>query len=257
MKIAFIGVGNMSEAIIEGIKEKDSVYISGRTYESTLVKAKKLGVKAFKNHQACLEKAELIVLGVKPEVLQVVLEEIKEFIGNKTIVSIAAKRDIQWIESIVGHKSIIRVMPNLNVKIAQGVSAICANEFALEEHYLTTKEIFENLGKVVELKEEQFSAFIGIAGSMPAFVFKFIHESALSVMDDGIDYDRAVEVIAATFIGSAHLVQQSDDSLEELIRKVSSPNGTTIEGTKALDQHGFAQAIHQAIQATILKDKKG
>lgn len=257
MKISFIGVGNMSQAIIEGIKDKSSVYISGRSYESSLKKAEKLGVHACKNHQECVDKADVIVLGVKPEVLQVVLDEIKDVIGQKTLVSIAAKRNIQWIENLIGHKSIIRVMPNLNVKIAKGISAICANEFTNKNHYQATKEIFENLGQVVELNEDQFSGFIGIAGSMPAFVFKFIHESALAVMNEGIGYDRAVEIVAATFIGSAHLVLQSDDSLEELIRKVSSPNGTTIEGTKALDEHGFAQAIHQAIQATILKDKKG
>lgn len=257
MKIGFIGIGNMASAIIEGIDDKANVLISARTHQSSVEKAKTLGVNASKSHKDCVLNSDLIVLGVKPEVLEDVLVEIKDDLNDKTIVSIAAKKDIAWIESIIGKKAIIRVMPNLNVKIKKGSSAICKNELVDENYYAEAKKLFANLGEVFDLKESQFSAFIGIAGSMPAFVFKFIHEAALSVVNEGIDYDLAIDICASAVIGSAELLRTSDDSATVLIDKVSSPNGTTIEGTKALDENNFGKAIHKAIAATILKDKKG
>ncbi|CAM3673491.1 pyrroline-5-carboxylate reductase [Erysipelothrix urinaevulpis] len=257
MKIGFIGVGNMASAIIQGIEQKESVYISGRTFASTKEKADQLGVHPSANHRECVGDVDVVVLGVKPEILDEVLLEIKDELHGKVVVSIAAKRSIEWIESILGHCPIIRVMPNLNVKIQEGVCAICHNDQVLKKHLDFVVNVFSNLGEVVMLDESQFSGFIGISGSMPAFIFKFIHEAAKSVQSENIDYEKAVRIIADTMIGSGKLVKESDDDLETLIQKVSSPNGTTVEGTKKLDELDFGFVLDQAIQATIEKDKKG
>ncbi|AYV33768.1 pyrroline-5-carboxylate reductase [Erysipelothrix rhusiopathiae] len=257
MKIGFIGVGNMANAIINGIENKDSIYISGRTYESTCDKASALGVHSCKSNRDCAQSVDLLFLSVKPEMFETVLNEIKPVLDHQTLVSIAAKKTLEDIESLSGPMPIIRVMPNLNVAIQRGISAICHNSRVTADALEEVQRIFDALGGFVSIPESQFSGFIGIAGSSPAFVFKFIDELAKSVLDEGFDYETALRITCAAVSGSADYLSQSGEPADVLVDRVCSPGGTTIEGVRALDASGFAEAIHAASHATILKDKQG
>ncbi|CAH2760766.1 pyrroline-5-carboxylate reductase [Erysipelothrix amsterdamensis] len=257
MKIGFIGVGNMANAIIKGIDNKDSIYISGRTYESTCDKAQILGVHPCKSNQECAQTVDLLFLSVKPEMFETIFAEIKPVLDHQTLVSIAAKKTLEDIEVLSGSMPIIRVMPNLNVAIQRGISAICHNNRVTTDALIEVQGIFDALGGFVSIPESQFSGFIGIAGSSPAFVFKFIDELAKSVLDEGFDYDTALKITCAAVTGSAEYLSQSGEPADVLVDRVCSPGGTTIEGVRALDANGFAKAIHAASQATILKDKQG
>lgn len=257
MKIGFIGVGNMASAIINGIEDKDSIYISGRTYSSTCEKADLLGVHACTSNSDCAQAVDILFLSVKPEMFETVLTEVKPVLDQQTLVSIAAKKTIADIEVLSGRMPIIRVMPNLNVAIQRGISAMCQNDLVTVPVLRTVESIFEKLGGFVALEESQFSGFIGIAGSSPAFVFKFIDDLAKSVLDEGFDYDTALKITCAAVSGSADYLRASGVPADVLVDRVCSPGGTTIEGVRALDAHGFSEAIHAAAHATILKDKQG
>lgn len=257
MNIGFIGVGNMASAIINGfISEKavdpGSIFISARTPESTLEKAQLLKVSPAASHQQLLSKADLIILAVKPEQMDAVIAEIKPYLSTQTIVSIAAKKTIQDLGLDV---PVIRIMPNLNVTIKQGICALCCNEYVRDDVKSAVIQLFETLGAVVELDEALFSAFIGIAGSSPSFVFKFIDALIQPAIAEGMDQDTAQTIACIAVSGSAMMLKHSELSAVELVNKVSSKGGTTIEGTRVLDERDFDQSVSDAVKATIRKDK--
>ncbi|MEG0327513.1 MAG: pyrroline-5-carboxylate reductase [Erysipelothrix sp.] len=257
MKIGFIGIGNMASAIIEGISDKKSVYISSSTPERTLEKANVLGVNATKNNRNLVEQVDIIILCVKPEMLEAVSNEIKDLIGTKICVSIAAKKTIKDLENYLGLVPIVRVMPNLNATIKQSTSAITRNNRVSNENYELVNNIFKNVGAVFEVEENLFSAFIGIAGSSPAFIFKFIDSLMNQAVKEGMDFDEALAITVSAVKGSADFLQQSSNTAQELVVKVCSPGGTTIEGVQSLDKNNFDQIVNEAVAATIKKDKLG
>lgn len=255
MKIGIIGIGNMSQAIIQSMPHKENITISARTHEDSLYKAEKLGVNAAQNHIKCVLESDVIILGVKPEVIPSILEEIAQYLEGKTIVSIAAKMPIDRLVGLAHTTQIIRVMPNLNVTIQKGVCAVCAHEDVSSEMVDSVCAIFEHMGSVVLIEERQMSGFIGIAGSSPAFVFKFIQALAQSALDEGIPFDQALEITCDAVSGSAQYLKVSGIDPQILIDRVCSPNGTTIEGVRSLDALNFDDIMHQSVQAVINKDK--
>ncbi|QIK69218.1 pyrroline-5-carboxylate reductase [Erysipelothrix sp. HDW6C] len=257
MKIGFIGIGNMAQAIIQGMPDKNSIVISARTPEDTLFKASKLGVHAASNHEMCVIESDIIVLSVKPEKFPEIIAEIKPFLKGKTIVSIAAKLSLDDITAMTGDIAIVRVMPNLNVAIQKGISAICHNSLTSPEHLNTVRDIFNHLGEIIEIDEAQFSGFSAIGGSSPAFVFKFIDAMAKEGMEEGLSYEETLDIAALAVAGSADYLRISGVDAQILTKRVCSPGGTTIEGVTSLDNNKFESVVREAVRATIDKDKFG
>lgn len=257
MKIGFIGIGNMSKAIIDGMDDKSSIIISGRTYKSTLLKATELGVEAAKNHRDCVEQSDIIILGVKPEIILDILFEIKPFLKTQTLVSIAAKVSLQTLITTSSYSNIIRVMPNLNVTIKKGTTAIVIPDSIPNDHKQIIQSLFLKLGDLIHIDENQMSGFIGLAGSLPAFVFKFIDAIAQTGLRHGFTYEEALNLVTSTVCGSSEYVKKSSLSPSTLTQNVCSPGGTTIEGVTVLNQNNFEAILIDAVEAVIEKDKKG
>lgn len=253
MKIGFIGIGNMATAIINGIEEKDRIIISSRS--NVEQRAKELSVNYAMNNIECAQQADIIFLCVKPEQFKEVLDEINQYITEKHIVSIAAKLTINDIKLLASTNKIIRVMPNLNVAIKEGTCAICKDTDVSEEEYKIVKSIFKNLGDLEEIPETLFPAFIGIAGSAPAFIFSFMEGLIKEALVEGMDPEQALEILRSTMRGSAEYLSQSKSSPKDLIEKVCSPGGTTIEGINSLNEDHFQAIIARAVRKTINKDK--
>ena len=253
MKIGFIGIGNMAKAIINGIEDKDSIIISSRS--NVEQRAKELSVNYANNNIECAQQADIIFLCVKPEQFKEVLDEINEYITYKHVVSIAAKLTINDIKEMASTNKIIRVMPNLNVAIKEGTCAICKDNEVSETEFEVVKSIFENLGDLEEISETLFPAFIGIAGSAPAFIFSFMEGLIKEALLEGMNPEQALEIVRSTMRGSAEYLSQSKSSPQDLIEKVCSPGGTTIEGINSLNEDHFQTIIAKAVRKTINKDK--
>lgn len=253
MKLGFIGIGNMASAIINGIENKKDIVIATRS--NVEQKAQELGVNFVNSNKECAQYADIIFLCVKPQQFETVLAEIKEDIKNKTLVSIAAKLDIDAISKLSDTERIIRVMPNLNVSINEGTSAICFDPSVSYEAIEEVSAIFQNLGDVEEIPESLFSAFIGIAGSAPAFIFEFMEGLIKEALVEGMDYEQALRIATSTMRGSAANLNQSELKVKDLISLVCSPGGTTIEGINALRSDNFQDIIANAVRRTINKDK--
>jgi pyrroline-5-carboxylate reductase len=258
--IGFIGAGNMGSAMITGINKSEIVpsenilaYDRNTDKLETLAKE---GITSCQNAIEVVDKSDFVVLAVKPNVYETVLKTIESAIDDQIIVSIAAGIDLAFIEGIIGtDKKIIRTMPNTPALVMEGMTAICPNENISDEQLTQLSTIFSAFGKTEIISEDMFHAFIGISGSSPAYVFKFIEAMADAAVKDGMKREKAYKIASQAVLGSAKLVLESNEHPASLKDKVCSPGGTTIEAVTELDKNGFNGIVIKAIEKCIDKSK--
>lgn len=147
-------------------------------------------------------------------------------------------------------------MPNINATVGEAMTAYCTNGRPDEQQVKTVERLCSSFGKIIALDEKYFPIFGVLAGAAPAFSYLFIDELARAAVKLGMNKKQALEIAAQTVLGSAKLVAESDEHPFELIDKVCSPGGITIEGVTALQEFGFSNAITQAVRKAYEKDSK-
>ena len=263
-KLGFIGCGNMATAILNGVV--NSQYVSGAEICVFDVDAEKanalknsLGVEALASAEEVAEKAQVVVLAVKPQVFPEVLPKIKDALSenNHALVSIGAGKTISYLCSFLeSNTPVIRVMPNINAKVGASMSAICKNEKVTYALLDFVKGLCESFGGVIELPESQFSCFSVIAACSPAYTFMFIDSMARGAEKNGMKREDALKISAQAVLGSAKMMLESEESPWALINSVCSPGGTTIEGIATLQNEKFDKVVMDAVQASYEKDKR-
>lgn len=221
--------------------------------------AKRLGVAAADTAEALIERADTVVLAVKPVVFPSLLPEISACLQEKKplVISIAAGKTLGFIEETLGFSpALVRVMPNINAKVGAAMSALCANQQVTQAQKELVARLFCAVGQVKELDESFFPLFGVIAGSAPAFAYLFIDSLARAAVKNGMQKQAALEIAAQTVLGSAKLILESGEHPWVLIDQVCSPGGTTIEGIAALQETGFETGIRKAVDAALEKDRK-
>ncbi len=263
MSIGFIGCGNMASAIIKGITESGiidgkDIYIFD-TSPSTLENASaKYAVNKCQNAREVVRLSEYVILAVKPNVLSTVLNDINIVLeeSGAVLVSIAAGKTIDFIREHLSHDNkIIRVMPNINAKVACACSAYCANTEVTDAEKKEIERLFAAVGEIIELPESDFPLFGVLSGCSPAFSYMFIDALARAGVKNGMKKDLALKIAAQTVLGSAKMILESGSHPYELIDQVCSPGGTTIEGITSLQADGFETAVHNAVDSAVKKDK--
>lgn len=262
MRYGFIGLGNMAGAIIEGMTSSgkfssDQIYGFNRSESKTLALKDKCGIIPCKSAAEVVGKAEVIILAVKPQMMEAVLKDIGALITrDKTIITIAAGKECAWYEERIGAAvPVVRVMPNINAKVKAAVSALCGGENAKDEHIKIAEGVFSTVGKVYKIDEKMFPAFSAMGGASGAFILLYIDALAEAGVRAGFARPLAEEIATATVVGSGLLAMNSDEHPIALMNKVCSPGGTTIEGVIKLKELGFETAVQQGLQAIIDKDK--
>lgn len=266
MKVGFIGAGNMATAIVEGAK-KSSLLTQGiselRVYDKdeskSLSWAEKYSAIVCGDAKEVANESEIIALAVKPHILESVLTDISETVKLKDvcIVSIAAGKTIEFIESKLGFKApIARVMPSINAKVLEAVSAFCSNDLVSLERESFIKTLFESVGSLIEIEETFFPLFGVSSGSAAAFTYMYIDSLARAGLKNGMSKSMALDIAARTVMGSAKMIIESNEHPWELIDQVCSPGGTTIEGIFKLQKNGFEASVIEAVDAGVAKDKK-
>ncbi|KRL34669.1 pyrroline-5-carboxylate reductase [Liquorilactobacillus uvarum DSM 19971] len=264
VKIGFIGAGHMAQAIINGwlklkqVKSSD-IFIHSAHRESYAGYAQEKNLVPMDSNNEVVEKADLIFLAVKPLVLSSVLTEIKEKINTqkKIIVSMVSGVSIAEIQQILGNNNIelLRIMPNVNVEINEGMTALAKNACMTAEHYDVCAKLFSALGKISVISEKDFSTFVALSGSSPAFVYFFIDALSRAGVKYGLSKKQATEIAAQAVMGSAKKVLTDSRTPWELVDDVSSPGGTTVAGLLAMEEAGFMTSIIKAVDATVAKDQ--
>ncbi len=261
--IGFIGSGNMGEAMIGGIiKSKlvpsTNIIVSDLNQEKLKAMEQLYNVQTTVDSKEVAQKADIIVLSIKPNIYDIVLKSIKENLSkDKIIVSIAAGKTIESIEAILGSETkIVRTMPNTPALVGEGMTGICSNKNVTDSELNEIKTIFESFGKAEVLPEYLIDAVIGISGSAPAYVFMFIEAIADAGVLEGMPRDKAYKFAAQAVLGSAKMVLESGKHPGELKDMVCSPGGTTIEAVATLETEGFRGAIIKAVGDCIKKSKE-
>ena len=254
--IGFIGAGNMATALISGLinnGHEASKIISSSPEQGHLEKLSgDFGVLTSKNNKKVCEDSNVIILAVKPNIIETVLSEIQENFDqkDKLVISIAAGVKIENIESIIGSSTkIIRAMPNTPASIMEGVTALSSNERVEESDIDKAKILFGSVGKTAEIKEKELDIFTALIGSGPAYVFYLIESLLESSQNLDLSTDDKINLIASMISGSANLAIASTDSPQNLRKNVTSPGGVTQRAIEEFEKQNLKEIIKKSIKA--------
>lgn len=260
--IGFIGCGNMASAMIKGIVKSGLVnsqdIMASNPSEGKLIKIKEeTDIVTTQDNKEIAKFSDVLILSVKPNKYKDVIEEIKNYIKQDTIiVTIAAGISIEKVEEYFEWDiKVVRTMPNTPALVGEGMSALCKNDNVDEEDMKIVKEIFECFGKVEVFEEKDIDTIIGLTGSSPAYVYMFIEALADGAVLKGLPRGKAYKLAAQAVYGSAKMVLETGKHPGELKDDVCSPGGTTIEAVYSLEKSGFRASIIEAMEKCIEKAK--
>ena len=259
--LGFVGCGNMAQAMLKGILAKglykaDEIIVSRRTKEALDALHEELGVQTTTDNKEVAEKADVLVLAIKPYQFADVIPEIAPVCKeNALVISIAAGQTIANIEKLFGKTmKIVRTMPNTPALVLAGATGMCFHPSVSKEERETAITIFESFGVVAEVSENMIDTVIGVSGSSPAYVFMFIE--AIAAVADGMPRAMAYELAAQTVYGSAKMVLETGKHPGELKDMVCSPAGTTIEAVRVLEEKGLRSAVIEGQMACVKKARE-
>ncbi|MEE0420953.1 MAG: pyrroline-5-carboxylate reductase [Lachnospiraceae bacterium] len=262
MKLGFIGCGNMAGAMVGGIL-KNNLIPAGEIIASTLraeslEKVRKTyGICTEPDNRAVARESGILVLGVKPQYYQQVIEEIKDSVReDQIVVSIAPGKTLEWLEMNFGKPmKLVRCMPNTPALVGEGITGVCCNERVSEQELNRVCEILSGCGQTEVLAEHLLDVVVSVSGSSPAYVFMFIEAMADAAVADGMPRAQAYKFASQAILGSAKMVLETGKHPGELKDMVCSPGGTTIEAVRVLEEKGFRSAVIEAMKACVRKGK--
>lgn len=258
----FIGTGNMGAALAAAVCRKvpaSAVAVSNRSPEKAKALAEKLGC-VFTTNEDIAQNSDCIVLGVKPQMLEGVLDSIKYSLdecGKQLLVTMAAGVTMETLSGMAGGSHpIIRIMPNTPVAIGAGVILAAKNDFVPEAQFEAFMEDFSEAGTLKALDEDLIDAGSVVSGCGPAYVYMYIDALAKAGEKLGLSYEMAADLAKATVKGSADLSEVSPNTLEELRVAVCSPGGSTIEGVRSFQASDLNDIVEDALTAAFNRTKE-
>ena len=264
MKIGFIGAGNLATALVVGSAQtdflKNNQFFAYDVYQPSLDNICAYGVTPLESVSAVVDNCDMVILAVKPKDFPKLLQDNAQHFMSKNpfIVSVAAGTELAYIKSLLGYDArLARIMPNINARVCGSATAVCfADSSVTADEKQTLLDFCRSFGGAFEINEDMFAVFGVIGGCSPAFNYMYIDQLARAAVKLGMPKAMALEVAAQAVKGSAEMIISSDIHPYELIDKVCSPGGTTIEGIAALQENGFENAVSAAVVAAYNKDCK-
>ena len=254
--IAFIGAGNMGEALIRGLLSTKTVKPS--QIIATDVRAERreffartFGVRAVADNADAAKSADIIVVAVKPQQMNEALASVKSVaVKSKLFISIAAGVTTARIErELGGQPHVVRVMPNTPALVGAGAAALAKGAHATDEDLTTAEAILGAVGITVRVEENLLDAVTALSGSGPAYVFHVAEAMTRGGVAAGLDEALARRLAIQTVYGAAKLMAESGEAPAELRRKVTSPGGTTEAALKVMSERKLEEIFVEAIRA--------
>jgi pyrroline-5-carboxylate reductase len=262
-KFAFLGAGNMAEALVTGILKANlasPANISVTDISSIRLEhfQKTFHVHVGSNNADAVKSADLVVLCVKPQVMNTVLSEVKDqLIPKHILISVAAGYSLGHIQSHVGKNvSLIRAMPNTPAVIQEGVTALAGSVDISPHHLQLAQSIFESIGRVVIVEESLMNAVTGLSGSGPAYIYLVIEALIDGGVLVGLPRTVASVLAAQTVLGAARMVLESGEHPALLKDRVTSPGGTTIAGLQQLESGKLRGTLIKAVEAATTRSQE-
>lgn len=255
MKIAFLGGGNMASALIGGLIAKGTEARSISVVELSPAARERLGQR-FPVHlatapDAAMQRAEAIVLAVKPQDMRTALASLGGSVAGKLVISVAAGVRIDALSRwLGGHRRIVRCMPNTPALVGAGITGLYAREDVEAPDRATAQRVLEAVGQVVWLKEERLlDPVTAVSASGPAYVFWMIEQLAAYAESTGIPREDALRLAKHCMLGSAKLAMASEETPAQLRKNVTSKGGTTEAALNVFEQEQLAQRFAKALAA--------
>ena len=257
-KIGIVGAGKIGAAIARGIiraglVKKDDVMASDVSEALRQSLNQELAVRTTADNRELCDFADIVILAVKPQIVEPVAREIAEKLGKgKLLVSVAAGVPLGRIETpLEPGARVVRVMPNISCVVGAGAAGYAAGAHATAADLEKVGAILNSFGVGMAVEEKYLDAVTGLSGSGPAYVFLFMEALADGGVQAGLSRDVALKLAVQTVYGAARMALESRKHLGELKDEVTSPGGTTIAGLYAMERNGFRGIVMDAVvQAT-------
>ena len=248
--ISIVGCGNLGVSLVNGLIESkavspDQIHLSRRN-TGALAALKELGCHVYSENNECVKASDIVFLGVLPQKINAVLEEIKETMDEtKLIVSLVSSVKISEIQEVLGANiNVVRAMPNTAIAIRESMTCISGNS---NQDIALVESLFKNVGETLVINEEQMTSATALCACGIAFFLRAIR--AASQGGNQIDFhaSEALKLAAQTAKGAASLLLHNNTHPEEEIDKVTSPKGCTIAGLNEMEHEGFSSAFIKGI----------
>jgi pyrroline-5-carboxylate reductase len=267
--IAFLGAGSMARAVLTGLLQPGISVVGGiRATNRSAANAAELsgleGVTAFATetdaaaNRTAVAGAKIVVVAVKPAMVPDLLREIADVLEpGAVVVSVAAGVTVATFESLLPSSvSVIRSMPNTPALVGRAVTGVAAGTRSSDEDLALAVALFETVGEVIVVPEEQIDALSTISGSGPAYVFYLIEQLTATAIAKGFTPEQAAVMVEGTFRGASELLAASDADPAELRRRVTSPKGTTERAIAVLQEADLAGVFDRATDAALARSRE-
>ena len=262
LKIGFIGAGNMATAIFESLvktegQSPESIYLYDIDLNKTAQLADAYNANVASSITNIALHCDVIVLAVKPYVLETVFNELSEVLSNQMIFSIAVGITLDKLEFLAKKDvTIVRTMPNIGAMIGKSITSYCVNKEISDRESEIIHTFLTSFGKAIQIKEEKFDEFTALCGSSPAFYLEIMDAMIQFGIASEFSYEDAVKMVAESMIASARLLQESSLKAKELINKIATKGGTTEAGLNVLYKYHIDKVITETLQATANESNK-
>jgi pyrroline-5-carboxylate reductase len=264
IKITFIGAGNMASSLAGGMIAKGmdpiNVTLSDINEQQLQQVRRLLQVNTTRDNINACQKADVVVLAVKPQVMGDVLAPLKALFQQRKplIISIAAGINLAQLESWLGQDMpIVRCMPNTPAQVQSGATGLFANQHVSSAQREQARAILNSVGLALWLdNEDQIDAVTALSGSGPAYFFLVMESMIAAAVSLGLSEQIAKQLALQTALGSAQMAITSDVEPAELRRRVTSPGGTTERAIGIMEDHKLRDIFHQALQGAYQRSKE-
>ncbi|MGQ0809705.1 MAG: pyrroline-5-carboxylate reductase [Nitrospiraceae bacterium] len=261
-RIAFVGGGQMAEALIGGLLaarvcEAGALWATDPSADRRDLLKRRFALRVGTDNLEAAGWAEILVLAVKPQILDSVLQHLASVLSHQQMISIAAGIPIAWIVNR-GPASVrvVRAMPNAPALVREGMTALAFGPGIQENDIQAARTLFEAVGRVVPIEERLLDAVTGLSGSGPAYIFMAIEALADGGVKMGLPRSTAELLAAQTMLGAARMCLETGHHPAHLKDRVTSPGGTTIAGLHALETGGLRSSLIAAVEAATIRSQE-
>ncbi len=252
-KLAFLGAGNIAQAIIGGLLENG--YTAADIHATDpqplqLASLAERGIQTSDDNRSATAGADIVVIAVKPDISRTLAESIRDLAENRLFVSVAAGITTDSLRTWLGTDNVIRCMPNTPALIRQGMTGLYATRQVSENDRHAAGEILSAIGQTLWFEEEtMLDTVTAVSGSGPAYFFYFIELLEAAAEDLGLTTGQARSLVLQTALGASMMAASTPETVAELRRKVTSPGGTTQAALSVMMERGLEQTVRAAVEA--------
>ena len=260
-KIFILGAGRMASAIAGGAVKTGAFPVDcWSAFDPDPVAQLRFtqatGVACVDDLVSACREAEIVLLAIKPQVIERALKPLTGCFSGKLIISIAAGVSLAKLESLTGSSRIVRVMPNTPALVGFGAAAFAPASGVAADDIKLVEKLFSSIGTALQVGENLMDAVTGLSGSGPAYVFAFIQALADGGVAEGLSRENALALAAQTVKGAAEMVMQTGVHPMVLCDQVTSPGGTTSRGLEVLATDGFSGTVIKAVRSAASRSKE-